>query len=215
MFGLPSEGSHTVDHKTFKALLRLQSCGDRAIRRAAADTYEEFISVLYEDIDEIVESIEDASKHYVEDGEDKISTAIVSRLSDIGYFATHDRDINGHVDIVVQSRFLNVKWLGEAKLDNGPAYLWGGWEQLTTRYSNSTPSNRCGGMLVYVKKSTALERLDSWAEKLHENKIQTYSKVPREKRGGLNFYTSIPHYRSGLDYEVRHITVCVQHDPKK
>jgi hypothetical protein len=211
----PPDASRTVDLKTFKALMRLELCGDRAIRRAGAKTYDEFVSVLYEDIDDIVESVENNSKHYVNDGEDKISVAIVGRLSDTGYFATHDTDINGHVDIVVRSRYLGCMWLGEAKLDNGPEYLWGGWLQLTTRYSNSTPTNRCGGMLIYVKKSTALQRLEGWAERLHQDGIETFSKPPRGKRGGLNFYTEQPHHKSGLDYEVRHITVCVQHAPEK
>ncbi len=204
-----------IDVKTWKALLRLAACGDRAIPRAAVETYEEFVSMLQLDVEDILDSLENSAPHYFDDGEDKITSAIVGRLVDIGYVATQETDTNGHVDLTVTSRYLKFTWLGEAKLDNGAAYLWGGWLQLTTRYSKATESDCCGGILVYMKKGQGGARMMDWADRLVEEGVNVYSRSKRDRRGNLGFYTTIQHPKSGRDYEVRHMAVLLQHDPKK
>lgn len=209
-----STDGQRVDVRTARALLRLASYGDRALERAAADTYAEFVSVLYDDLDEIFGRIEDNKSHYSEASEDAITIAIVGQLKTVGYIANHDPDNGGHCDVVVESRWKpNFKWLGEAKIDNGPAYLWGGWLQLTERYSNARPENNKGGMLVYVQSRNAVDRMNSWSEHLHQNGISAAFEWSG-MRQRLAFATDIRH-TSGQNYGVRHMALNVHHNPVK
>ena len=112
--------------------------------RQLAKTYDEFIEILYRDIDTVISQIQENPELRQKDSENRITIDIVTCLELLGYMASHDRKSGGHTDISVKkSTFL---WIGEAKIYHGCKYLWGGFLQLTTRYSTGDSTQRHGGI---------------------------------------------------------------------
>ncbi|WP_155633062.1 MULTISPECIES: hypothetical protein [Burkholderia cepacia complex] len=204
-----------VDLKTMRTLMRLAALGDRAFERAGAETYEEFVSVLYRDLDEIFQRLESSRPVYYKASEDAITTAIVHQLKMASYVANHDADNNGHCDLVVESRHnQKFKWLGEAKIDRGPTYDWGGWLQLTHRYSNAAPGSDHGGLLLYMRDEDAAKRLATWAQHLNDHgHLCTFEDA--NGRGILAFSTETKDPGSGTQYKIRHMAVSLFHQPIK
>lgn len=216
-FVLAGDGpTQQVSKRAFEAFMRLAAGGDRTLRRAATQTYVEFVDLLYEDFDEILGDLENRKKYFTDAGEDQISDAIISDLKRFGYAAHHDKDINGHVDIAVECKHKpGFCWLGEAKIDHGPAYSYGGLLQLTTRYSTARQNADQGGLLIYIQGfDNAHQRLKDWAEYL--TKSHGYAcDLQDNGRKGLAFFTAEPHKGTGLPYRIRHMMVHLRHDPQK
>lgn len=216
-FILAGDGpSEKISKRAFEAFMCLAAGGNRALRRAGTDTYEEFVDLLYEDLDEVLGDLENRKKYFAKAPEDQISDAIISDLRRLGYTANHDTDISGHVDITVESRYKpGFLWLGEAKIDRGPAYSYGGLLQLTTRYSTARQNADRGGLLIYVQDfDNAQQRLKDWAEFL----VQSHGYVcdlNDSGRKGLAFSTAQPHDGTGLPYKIRHMAIHLRHEPQK
>ena len=205
-----------VSLKAYEGLMTLAAGGNRVIRRMTTGTYEEFVSLLYEDFDEIIGDLEGRKKYFTESTEDQITDSIVSSLRQYGYAASHDKDHSGHVDITVEVHHKpNFIWLGEAKIDRGPAYCWGGFQQLTTRYSVARKDADAGGILIYLQDyDNATGRLDQWAKHLEGEQGIACDRADAG-RPGLAFSTSAVHTGTGLPYKVRHMMVHLRHDPQK
>ncbi|MFY4258655.1 hypothetical protein ACOTCG_13735 [Achromobacter xylosoxidans] len=183
-------------------------------RRQLAETYEEFMSVLYEDIDAIVRKAQERKQIYHDATEDTITMFIVDLLSERGYEAHHDPKQGGHVDIMVRGKDPAFQWLGEAKRDNGPAWLEEGMLQLCRRYTDGTPNRNHGGILVYCQGKFAARILKNWRTALESTERfeeLTTSDCPRLP--GLAFTSQHIHDTSGLPYTTRHIAVALYHDP--
>lgn len=71
-------------------------------RRCSVADYEDFVDLLYEDIDEIFAQLGRSSNLMQEDKEDRITSEIISNLRSRSYTATHDSMAGGHVDIDVE-----------------------------------------------------------------------------------------------------------------
>ncbi|WP_353189916.1 hypothetical protein [Pandoraea pnomenusa] len=210
------EGDRPVSLKGYEALIALAAGGNRMARRVTTDTHEEFLNVLYEDLDEIICDLEGRKKYFADSSEDQVSDAIVASLNQYGYLASHDKDHSGHVDITVEVRHKrNFKWLGEAKIDHGPSYCWGGYLQLTTRYSVARNGADAGGILIYLQGyDNAADRLEKWAVYLENEKGITCDRTDAG-RPGLAFTTSEIHTGTGVPYYIRHMIVFLRHDPQK
>jgi hypothetical protein len=129
----------------------------------------------------------------------------VNQLRILGYEASHDSKIGGHVDIVVRtSDFL---WLGEAKIYRGNNYLWEGFQQLATRYSSGDSNQGNGGLLIYIREEDASSIMENWQNYLLEKSLPNYSFRPCEMRS-LAFISTHRHERSGQAFHVRHIQSC-------
>ena len=105
-------------------------------------------------------------------------------------------------------------WIGEAKIDNGPAYLLEGFLQLSTRYGVAQAGRDRGEMIIYHKKMNAMKSLATWREYLvdggHAALLEDHS-----ADGGLNFRTIHTCAASGCPYVVRHKFIPLHFDPKK
>lgn len=75
--------------------------------RLLASTYEEFVCVLYKDIDSILGGFQENPELLKADGEDRLSSEIKRSLKLLGYIATHDEKIGGHSDLVVRGKNRN------------------------------------------------------------------------------------------------------------
>lgn len=182
------------------------------LNRLNPRNYEEFINLLYKDLDFVVGLIEADAKDFHDASEDELNRQIVRLLTARFYAASHDHDEGGHVDVRVASRNGQFSWLAEAKLDNGPAYLKSGVSQLTERYTRGTPNHNAGGFLVYIQKSKCAERFANWREYL-ETQGESFQELSTEdcpNRTGLAFFSEfvLPRMGAGVPkYRVRHIGV--------
>lgn len=84
-------------------------------------------------IDDGVRWLEDNANNLTAEKEDGISTTLAGKIS-VPFLlrADRERNINGHVDIVIEVENMRPqrRWLAEAKCWNGPAYHVAGLKQL-------------------------------------------------------------------------------------
>jgi hypothetical protein len=132
---------------------------------ATIEDHAERYEILEKILDRAYEQLTDGRQHFAGLSEDAITQIIVGNLRDFGIIAHHDAQIGGHIDILVEASN-GFRWIGEAKLDNGPAYILGGYDQLTTRYAVARPGADRGEVLIYCFKSRADMRLNAWRDKL-------------------------------------------------
>lgn len=174
-------------------------------------TYEEFIDVLYSDIDYSVQLLQE-NRHLIQnDSEDRITVQIITNLKMKGYNAEHDVQIGGHVDLTVRHK--SYSWLGEAKIHSSYEYLFEGFQQLTTRYSVGTLDANHGGILIYIKGANAKQVMKRWKEKLKNEKISGMT-FDTCAKNNLAFLSKHPHNVSGNDYHIRHIPACLYFAPQ-
>ncbi len=179
--------------------------------RQLANTYEDFIKVIYKDIDRIVEIIQENPELRQNDIEDRLSIEIVSMLRFCGYNATHDQKFGGHTDILVRKN--NYVWIAEAKIHRDYEYLWQGFQQLNTRYSTGDSNQKDGGILIYIRGANTKNVIDEWKKRLSNKNLQNYNSFPCPKRE-LAFYSTHTHEGSGLQFTVRHIPVILYFSPQ-
>ncbi|WP_279051300.1 hypothetical protein [Cedecea davisae] len=175
-------------------------------------SYEEFLCLLYKDMTECIEFMEEDPKVRKNDGEDRLTTDIIHHFRAKGYQASHDEMIGGHSDVII--RYKDYMWLGEAKIHSGYDYLMQGFNQLCTRYSSGTNNNCNGGMIIYIKNNNAAAVVSEWSHRLNSAGLNGYSFSDCEDRKGLSFYSQHVHARSGLPYKVRHMGVVLGFEPQ-
>lgn len=184
--------------------------------RALASDYESFVSVLYDDIDNIVSEMEQNPELHKNDCEDRLTIDIKKQLRAMNYDASHDTKIGGHVDLIVKKQPKDWLWLGEAKIYNSYSWLRKGFRQLSTRYSPGTENANQGGMLIYIFKANANNIMGNWKKALLKAglrisiNIQTFPCT----KNALSFYSTHPHQRTGQTYTVRHIPIILHFDPQ-
>lgn len=183
------------------------------LKHTCPQSYEEFIDTLYSDLDALIGSLESDAKDFAKAGEDVLNREIVRLLNARYYHASHDNDEGGHVDIHVRSPTKGFSWLGEAKLDNGPAYILSGLNQLVSRYARGTPGNNAGGLLVYFQKDRCSDRFQEWRtalEQEHKDSFEGLEVTDCSRRPGMAFESKFVLQRIGSaapKYQVRHIAV--------
>ncbi|MDY6939765.1 MAG: hypothetical protein SWY16_19200 [Cyanobacteriota bacterium] len=179
--------------------------------RVLVDTYEDFIGVLYADIDKIIYQTQENPELCQEDSEDKLTLDIKKQLCCMGYDATHELKIGGHCDLVVKKN--NFIWIGEAKKHSSYPYLWKGFQQLMTRYSTGDDNQKDGGILIYIFIKNAQSVMQKWKNYLSEKELTGYSSnsCPLRK---LAFFSNHTHERSGLAFKIRHMPVILYFNPK-
>jgi hypothetical protein len=203
---------HTLNIDQFDALLQTNKGFALMARRSTVNSYNDFVDLLYDDIDRIFAQMARSAKIMQGDSEDRITTELISNLRSLSYIAKHDAMAGGHVDVDVELN--GFTWLGEAKFDNGAAYLEQGFLQLTTRYTSGDSNHDCGGLLVYIKQPNALSVMTKWRELLSGSKYVTEIKIEDCHKNRLAFRSEHTHRTTGLPYRVRHIPLLLHFDPQ-
>ncbi len=180
--------------------------------RVLAETYDEFIEVLYIDIDTIIYRIEENPELRQNDNEDRLTIDIENQLRCMGYNSSHDSKVGGHTDLSVRKG--SFLWIGEAKIHRS-SYdcLWEGFQQLSTRYSTGDSNQKDGGILIYIRVKDAASILQKWQRHLCGKKLPNYS-FSLCKRRNISFFSTHKHERSGQAFQVRHMPVILHFDPK-
>jgi hypothetical protein len=179
--------------------------------RQLAKTYDEFIEILYKDIDNVIYKIQENPELRQKDSEDRVTIDIVIGLKLLGYMASHDSKIGGHTDISVKKS--NFLWIGEAKIYRGCKYLWGGFLQLTTRYSTGDSTQRHGGIFLHIQQPNTKKIMEDWKEFLLEKNLDEYSDKICSLRE-LSFFSQHIHERSGMLFQIRHMPIMLYFNPQ-
>lgn len=186
---------------------------ERFLKRATVSTYEQFVSVLYEDLDDIIAGIQENPELRLNDDENRLTIDIVSLLKAWGYDADHDRKIGGHTDISVRGRN-NYLWIGEAKIHGAYDELYGGFQQLCTRYSTGDHNQDRGGLIIYIRAMNATNVVYEWRERFQHCGLAELVLADCPTRPDLAFYSTHKHERSGRNFSVRHVGVMLYFKPK-
>jgi len=178
-------------------------------------TYEDFVNVLYQCIDECIRKMQEDRAVRKKDDEDRLTQDLKLFLCAKGYQATHDEKYGGHCDLVVRHPHKPYVWLGEAKIHRKYyAWLKKGFNQLCTRYSCGTQDANQGGILIYVFQPKAEKILAEWKKRLSECQLENYSDENCPNRPNLAFFSTHCHKSSGSPYTVRHMAVVLHFDPQ-
>ncbi|HCA5017976.1 TPA: hypothetical protein MW165_003602 [Acinetobacter baumannii] len=188
---------------------------------ATEGSYEDFIELIYNDIDEITTDMLTAVEYYRDLGEVQISHNIWMSLRRKWVTVQKDGDINGNVDLsITLGRFV---WIAEAKIWGGPnkygnSYLYGGYTQLTERYSKGQVGATAGAMLIFIKpnnkKHTEPEVMKSWQDYLAKKLGESLISLTPCKYKASCVYSIQPHSGTEYNYNVRHIPITLLHNPQ-
>lgn len=179
--------------------------------RILADTYDDFVKVLYLSIDRIIHQIQENPGIRQNDTEDRLTIDIRDQLRCLGYDASHDSKIGGHADLSVRKK--DFLWIGEAKIHGSYNHLWEGFLQLITRYSTGDSNQKDGGILIYIRNKDATSVVQNWKDYLAAKSLLNYSCKPCELRE-ISFFSTHKHERSGQIFQVRHMPVILYFCPQ-
>jgi hypothetical protein len=182
------------------------------VARILVKTYDEFVGVLYQDIDKIIHRLQGNAELHQRSEEDLLTICIRDQLIAFGYQASHDTKFGGHVDLLVQKD--SFTWIGEAKIHRDYGWLLKGFLQLTTRYSTGDTNQTSGGLIIYIKGHDAKKVMGDWQNHLALKNFEDYASYDCPKRQGLAFFSEHRHEGSGLMFHVRHIPVLLYFNPK-
>lgn len=184
---------------------------EQFIERQFVSSYEEFVTVLYKDIDFAVSMMQENPELRQNDGEDRLTIDIKNILVSFGYNATHDEKHIGHTDLLVRKP--PFVWIGESKIHSSYEYLWQGFLQLTTRYSVATDEQKEGGVIIYIFNKNAQNVMSSWQEHLTNQLLPDFH-AEKCKNRELAFFSQHTHDKSGLPFKVRHMPVLLYFNPE-
>ncbi|PJX26708.1 hypothetical protein CAP50_02765 [Psychrobacter sp. L7] len=185
-------------------------------------SYDEFIELLYKDLEYIASVMMDGVETYIDMSETEISRQIYNNLKMKNYGAELDSDKNGNADISVISG--SYKWISEAKIFGG-ANRYGfdhineGFLQLTTRYSKGESHAYHGGLFIYIKpkgkNDTEKSVMDGWKAMIESNKYELNNlEIDGHHQNKRYLTTKHDHQVSGYPYVVKHIPICLLHLPE-
>ena len=182
-----------------------------SLRRAKISedgSYEEFVSQLYADIDQLIYQMQSGPELRQTDSEDRLSAEVLGGLRILGYDTVADSKTGGHVDLTV--RMGEFSWIGEAKKDGN---FYEGFLQLTTRYVPACGNfaHNQGGLIFYlVATPDARGKLTTW-----RNDLTSEGHVCLDcTRNTLAFYSNHKLESSGTDFKIRTMGVALYHKPK-
>lgn len=183
-------------------------------RRLLVSSYEDFVTVLYEDLDACIVRLEEDPGVRQEDEEDRLTAELINMLCMCGYDASHDEKVGGHSDIVVRHP-QHYTWVGEAKIHGAYQHLMDGFNQLTTRYLQGTPNADQGALLVYIRNLDAAGVMKSWGDNVSALGLANYARQNCPVRKELGFYNTQTHAGSGRMVTIRHIGIKQHWKPVK
>ena len=173
-------------------------------------SYAQFCETVETRIYDAMVHLENNKKSFSLLGEDALTAIIATGLAMSGLDADHDTNRNGHADLLVKrGRF---EWLGEAKLENGPAYSMEGFRQLADRYTTGRPLASRGGLLLYSQKGNKTQVMKDWFDHLkanYESEVTVGELCPVT----LSQTTLHQHKDTGTDYTTRHFVVSFYENP--
>jgi len=187
------------------------------LRRFTVTTYDEFLSVLYDDIKLVIERLEENPQDFPDEPEDATTKRMADILWGMQYSASHNLAAGGNVDLTIAISRLNFKWIAEAKKFASVTDMREGYLQLSTRYRPGMGSDGAmyGGMIGYVRSSNAAAFMKRWRTSFlnvpgAENSIVTDC----SRRYALGFQSEHTHQDFGVPLRVWHNCVVLTFQPQ-
>lgn len=179
----------------------------RHIQRSTTTTYEAFLACLNDDFDDACRMLQERHDQYCDKEEDLITSALVISLASMGYNATHDTKIGGHVDVVVRGKNQAYLWLGEAKRDTSTSWIAQGFDQLCKRYATGDELQNNGALIIYCQKGDAASCLAKWKVKLEKLALPGFTSRECDKKLSFAFISQHKLESSGAPFTTRHVVV--------
>jgi hypothetical protein len=187
-----------------------------SVLRAVSESYDEFVDVLEEDLEFIILRMEANPQFFCNQLEDKITAEIGDRLRLLGYIVTGGAMQGGHTDLIVSYDNPEWSWLAEAKWYESLEKLKEGYLQLSTRYRTANLDNCRAGILAYLRRSGAIDRLEEWKKTIidfynwptlsldPDRKSEIVTIAPCFKNKNAAFLSHHPHSSYQVRFPVRH-----------
>lgn len=172
--------------------------------------YKVFCDVLEGRIYNAIQYIESSRNIFFDLKENALTGVIIANLKPYyGNGVQHDSNNNGHCDIVVES-LCGFKWLGEAKLDNGPAYSLKGFKQLYDRYLTGNITSSRGGVIIYTVKEDRFKCVDDLVNVLEgDYKYKELLECPYTLcKSTIHLFKKTNH-----DVTIKYFSVSLHHQP--
>lgn len=183
-----------------------------SVEQAISQTYDNFCDLVESTLLSVALEIERNKALYCKLGEDQLTGIMSIGMKMAGFDSEHDTYRNGHADILIRDDSKRFEWIGEAKLDNGPAYLMEGFRQLCDRYSDGNPNSSRGGLIIYTEKQNKKTLILNWIDHVssnYETNIDCTENCPLT----LTARTQHEHTATGVLYRIRHIPVSLYYKP--
>jgi hypothetical protein len=178
-----------------------------------ADSHEKRLRAVEKAIDFAVLDMIKCRQVHQRKSEDELTFFIIASLRGMGFQVSHDTQVGGHCDIVVEGAD-NFLWIAEAK-KHRRAYQWllDGLKQLITRYATGQDGQNAGELLIYYFFTDSSGFVTRWERYFGK----TY---PAKSIARCNFDTEVirsihKHEGTGKDFRVRHKTIPLYFKPKK
>lgn len=192
--------AHGGDHEVVAFLARAGLKGRSA-----------FIDVLEGDVDEAIRELESNAQHHQQSNEDLLTGALATFLKGRGYDATSNENFRGHVDLLIKSRRLNLRWASEAKIHRQFDHDLDGVKQLTTRYASGYDTQ--GGFFLYVLTARAADVAAEFRRQLSSDPPCKTLSMSDDKVSPFRF-RSVHDHDCGVPFSVRHHIVLLHHAPR-
>ncbi|WGD29403.1 hypothetical protein AncyloWKF20_16740 [Ancylobacter sp. WKF20] len=176
-----------------------------------ADSPSKQLSCVERGIDYAVQEMIKVPQLYQGMTEDQLTNSMMNFLSGLGLNPTHDTQIGGHCDIVIQLRggFL---WIGESKIHGSYDWLLKGFNQIDTRYSTGMPGQDSGDLIIFIFQQRIDHVIEKWVEKLQSERTDvTINHCQTDPNRRISTHL---HQRTGLPFRVRHIPVSLYFSPR-
>lgn len=202
-----------IDGLTLAAIGAVDPSFNRYVRLKFTQNYDEFVEIIYQDLDMIIRELE-ADRHVNHNlGEDQLTTQLKTNLRSRGHDANHEAAHGGNTDLVVRHP-QGFVWLGEAKIAEGSSYLYEGYLQLTTRYATGSNTGQQGGILIYIRTPNANRTMTRWKSHLCSQGLPEFFLEECKNNEIAFFSTQTLENGYGLPYRVKHIPLCLSHNPQ-
>lgn len=179
----------------------LEANNPNLLQLLKAETEDAFVVATEGALECATRAIESGAKQYASLDERGLSTLLTDLLSAAGYRATAERNVNGHVDVVIEHCFgQRWKYLGECKIHRGFRSHIKGCKQLLGYCTGRELRAFC---LDFFRTGKMFEKLAGLRGRMDSEKPLSQSKEssPHSIRGG--FVTAHLH-ASGRDVELLH-----------
>jgi hypothetical protein len=187
--------------------------GKRFIERVNASSFEQFVSLLHEDINDIVREMEANPDHHQDTDEDGLTYFIEALLRQRSYRAAKGTRNGGSIDLTVTGRLEGFSWIAEAKIYTSLTAVKEGFLQMHTRYRPADIEKAKVGMLIYIRREHPKKLMDEWRAELKEMDLIDLNFVSCTTRPNTAFFTIHTPVHSDIATETRHVSVSLFHKP--
>lgn len=142
--------------------------------------------------------------------EDQITLMISNPLKAMCFDISHSKNVGGNCDVLIEG-YLEMMWIGEAKIYTDYTKLMGGFQQLCDRYSTGMPNQNRGGMLIYFFGGQISDVMQNWRSYL----VDAREKLVADDLAApfQHLRTREPHGATSIDLNILHFAVPLMHEP--